>query len=804
MFSRFFIDRPIFATVLSIVITLAGGLAISNLPLAQYPPVTPPTVQVSCTYPGASAQVVAETVAAPIEQQVNGVEKMLYMESSSANDGSYSLSVTFDQSMDLNLAQVLVQNRVNLALPMLPDVIKQTGVTTRKRVPDILMCVNIQSPHGRYDQLFLSNYALMYIRDELLRLPGIGDIFIAGQRDYSMRIWVDPDKLAARNLTAGDVVAALREQNAEVAAGQIGQQPAPPGQETQVTLTTLGRLKEPAQFADIILRATPDGRIIRIRDVGRVGLGAKNEDQSCRCNGLGSAGLIIFQLPDANALEVGDLIRAKMVELSKDFPEDFELRDSLRHHALYAAVHRRSGQGPPRRDHPGGAGGARVPAELALGDHPLDRRAGGHHRHLRRDEGDGLQPQQPHALRPGAGHRHRGRRRDRGGRGRGAPHRERAAAAGGHDQGHEPGFRAGGGRGPGAERGLRALRVHQRHHRPVLPAVRPDDRRLDDHLRLQFVDPQPGAVGHALAAAGEGATRRPGPAAVGFRRGGRLAGLAAGDAGGGRVAGGPAVPRAPTVTGLKAAAPWIAAIAGAAAGWFLGWPLNALLGRLFKLFNEAFGRATNLYLCGVGMLLRISGLVLVVYGGLLLLTYWGYMHTPKGFVPTQDMGYLMVAFQLPDAASAERTADVAERVEKICKTVPGVTNVVTYNGQSFLLSVNGSNFASMFVMLEDFEQRQTPELYGEEIANRLREKLAREVSEAKVVVVGRRRSAAWAARAGSSSWWKTGETSACGCWRNRPPTSWPRATSCRGRAIVRRWSDCPACSAPTRRRSTWT
>ena len=311
MFSRFFIDRPIFATVLSIVITLAGGLAIWNLPLAQYPPVTPPTVQVGCTYPGASAEVVAETVAAPIEQHVNGVEGMLYMESSSANDGSYNLSVTFQQGMDLNLAQVLVQNRVNLALPMLPDVIKQTGVTTRKRVPDILMCVNVISPHGRYDQLYLSNYALMYIRDELLRLPGIGDIFIAGQRDYSMRIWVDPEKLAARGLTAGDVVAALREQNAQVACGQIGGQPAPRGQEIQIPLTTLGRLKEPAQFADIILRTSPDGRITRIRDVGRVLMAAKNEDLSCRCMGLGSAGLIIFQLPDANALDVADAIRAK-------------------------------------------------------------------------------------------------------------------------------------------------------------------------------------------------------------------------------------------------------------------------------------------------------------------------------------------------------------------------------------------------------------------------------------------------------------------------------------------------------------
>src|SRR5712692_1797032 len=203
MISRFFINRPIFASVLSIVITLAGGIAVFTLPLAQFPQITPPTVQVRCTYPGASAKEVADAVAAPIEQQVNGVEGMMYMSSQCANDGSYNLTVTFKQGVDLDMAQVMVQNRVNLAVPQLPEVIRQTGVTTLKRSPDILLGLAIHSPTGRYDQLYLSNFALMQIKDELARIPGVGDVFLFGQRDYSMRIWVDPGKLAARKMTAG-------------------------------------------------------------------------------------------------------------------------------------------------------------------------------------------------------------------------------------------------------------------------------------------------------------------------------------------------------------------------------------------------------------------------------------------------------------------------------------------------------------------------------------------------------------------------------------------------------------------------
>ena len=254
MFSRFFINRPIFASVLSIVIMLGGSIALFTLPVAQYPEIAPPTVEVSASYPGANAQVVADTVAAPIEQQVNGVEGMMYMSSQCTNDGNYTLTVTFKPGTDLNISQVLVQNRESLAEPILPDLVKRRGISVKKKSPNVLMIVNLFSPTSSRNNLELSNYATIQIRDELSRLPGVGDITYLGQRDYSMRLWLDPQKLAAYSLNAQDVINAVQAQNIQVAAGQIGQPPTPSGQVFQYIMTTLGRLENTDQFGNIILK----------------------------------------------------------------------------------------------------------------------------------------------------------------------------------------------------------------------------------------------------------------------------------------------------------------------------------------------------------------------------------------------------------------------------------------------------------------------------------------------------------------------------------------------------------------------
>jgi hydrophobic/amphiphilic exporter-1 (mainly G- bacteria), HAE1 family len=322
MISKFFIERPVLSNVIAILMILIGGVCLFRLAVAQYPDVVPPTVQVTTRYPGASAKTVIDTVALPIEQQVNGVEDMLYMQSYSGADGTYTLTVTFKIGTDLNFAQVLVQNRVSSALSQLPLSVQNQGVTVQKRSTAILLFVTLTSPNATYDSLFLSNYATINIRDELSRLPGVGNVTVFGAGQYSMRVWLDPNKLQARNLVPQDVIQAIQQQSQQVTAGQVGAPPTPPGQAFQVTLNVNGRLDDTRQFEDIILKTGNNGDVTRVRDVGSVELGAQTYSQVFSLNNKPATGIGVFQSPGANALEVEAAVQNKMAELAKAFPQD--------------------------------------------------------------------------------------------------------------------------------------------------------------------------------------------------------------------------------------------------------------------------------------------------------------------------------------------------------------------------------------------------------------------------------------------------------------------------------------------------
>jgi multidrug efflux pump len=675
MFARFFIDRPIFASVMSIIITLAGGVAVWTLPVAQYPQITPPSIIVSCNYAGADARVLAEAVAAPIEQQVNGVEDMLYMSSQCTNDGSYSLTVTFQIGVNLNFAQVLVQNRVNLALPQLPDVVKQSGVTTRRRSPDILVIVSVYSPDASRDNLYLSNYATIQLKDELARVDGVGDVILFGQQDYAMRIWLDPERLASRNITSSDVVAALREQNMPVAAGQIGQQPAPSGQLEQITLTTLGRLRDPEQFEDVIIRASRDGRIVRIRDVGWVELGARNRDIVARLDTQPTTSIALFQLPDANALDTRDRIAAKMEELKQSFPPgvNYEMaydttpfvRESVHEVfktlgiaiALVALVvlvflqNWRSTLIPLAAVPVAIIGTFAVMAllgfslnnltlfglVLAIGivvdDAIVVVEAVEHHIE------DGLQPYD--------------------------------AAVKAMSQVSGP---------------VIAVAC-------VLTAV---------FVPCAFIG---GIVGQFF----------------------RQFALTI------------AVSTVISAFNSLTLSPALAAILLQPKGAprdLLGRLLDTMFGWLFRLFNVTFQRGTSFYERLVRHALRLSALVLAIYGVLVGLTWWGFTQLPTGFIPAQDKGYLLAAIQLVDAASLERTQEIVDRVERICHETEGVGHTIATAGQSFSLGAYGSNFGQMFIPLTDYSERRKPELSSDAIAAKLKARIEKEVPEAIVQVLG--------------------------------------------------------------------
>jgi multidrug efflux pump len=319
-FSRFFVDKPIFAAVLSIIVFVAGLISIFKLPVSEYPEVVPPSVVVRAVYPGANPKVIAETVAAPLEEQINGVENMLYMSSQNTSDGALMLTVTFKIGTDVDKAETAVQNRVQRALPRLPEEVRQIGVTTVKSSPNLTMVVHLLSPNGRYDDLYLRNYGVLNVKDQLARIPGMGDVQIFGAGDYAMRIWLDPQKVAGRNMTASDVVDAIREQNVQVAAGVIGAAPSKSA-DFQLTVNTQGRLSSVEEFGDIIIKTNEDGALTRLKDVARIEMGSNSYSLRSLLNNKSAVGLGIFEAPNSNALELSANVRAKMEELKKDFPE---------------------------------------------------------------------------------------------------------------------------------------------------------------------------------------------------------------------------------------------------------------------------------------------------------------------------------------------------------------------------------------------------------------------------------------------------------------------------------------------------
>ena len=326
-FSQFFIQRPIFAAVLSLIILIGGAISLFQLPISEYPEVVPPTVVVTANFPGANPKVIGETVASPLEQAIVGVEGMLYMSSQANNDGRMTLTITFALGTNLDTAQVQVQNRVTRTMPTLPTEVQRLGVTVDKASPDMTMVVHLTSPDNTYDMLYLSNYAAMNIKDELSRLDGVGDVRLFGLGDYSMRVWLDPDKVASRGLTATDVVNAIREQNRQVAAGSLGAPPAASDTSFQLSINTQGRLVSEEEFENIVIRAGENGEITRLKDIARIELGSEQYALRSLLNNQPAVAMPIFQRPGSNAIAISDAVRERMAELKQSFPQgvDYEI-----------------------------------------------------------------------------------------------------------------------------------------------------------------------------------------------------------------------------------------------------------------------------------------------------------------------------------------------------------------------------------------------------------------------------------------------------------------------------------------------
>ncbi len=489
---RLSINQPILAMVLSIVLLIVGAIAYTTLPVSEYPQVVPPTVVVTTQYPGASAQTVSDTVAAPIEQEINGVEDMLYLYSQATSNGQLTITVTFKLGTDLDKAQVLVQNRVAIAQPRLPEEVQRNGVVTRKNSPDILMVAFMLSPDDTFDQLYISNYALLQVRDQLLRLDGVGDIQMFGARDYSMRLWLDPDKIATLGLTAAEVVAAIRAQNVQIAGGQIAEPPIA-DRAFSPNLTFTGRLKDPKQFEEIVVKAGADGRTVKLRDVARIELGALAYTTNSFLLRKSAVAMLVTQRPGSNALATAKNISNTMERLKASFPKGLDYNIGYNPTEFIAQSVSELIKTHLRGDGAGRDRGAGVLAGLASGHHSDHRHPGVAGRHLCGDGGAGILDQQSHPVRARARGRHRGRRRDRGGRECRAPSRARHEPARCRAAHHGRGRRRAGVDRAGAVRGVRADRVSRRHLRAVLPAVCRYHCGCDRDFLLLFADAFAGA-----------------------------------------------------------------------------------------------------------------------------------------------------------------------------------------------------------------------------------------------------------------------------------------------------------------------
>jgi len=662
-FSRFFIDRPIFAVVLSFVILAGGLIAIRNLPISEYPEVTPPTITVSALYPGANPTVLAQTVGTPLEDAINGVEHMLYMTSSAAADGSFNLTITFQIGTDVDLAQVQVQNRVSQALARLPEEVRALGVVTQKRSPDITMVVHLFSPDGRYNPVYLRNYAILNVRNELSRIPGAGQVIVFGAGDYAMRVWLDPNRVASHGLSAGDVVQAIREQNLQVAAGTVGAPPMNDPVAYQLTVNARGRLTDENEFGNIIVKAGAGGQVTHLRDVARIELAAGTFGLRALLDNKPAVAIVVFQAPGSNALALSSNIRAKMAELKTRFPQGVDwssvydptlfVRDSIRE-VIYTLLMAtlmvvivvvlflqtwRASIIPL----------AAVPISI-VGTFAVMLATGfsintlslfglvlaigivvddaivvveNVERHIE----EGLSPLD-------------------------ASHRAMEEVS-----------------GP-----IIAIAL-------VLCAV---------FVPVAFISGLTGQFYRQFAltiafstliSAFNSLTLSPALAAVLLR------------------------PR-----GAPEDAPTRA--------------MNRLLGGVFGPFNRTFGRASTRYGNVVQRVTRRSAAALAVYGALVLIGILGFSRVPKGFVPSQDKRYLVAIAQLPDAASLDRTEAVVRRMSEIALKQEGVEHTVEFPGLSITSFGPKSNAGVVFLGLKPFEERKAANLKSGAILTALNQKFA--------------------------------------------------------------------------------